>query len=256
MLSRSSTAIIDTSVSPEEARRRALTSLSVLDGLVAARDGERYKDKEKECALHLSLVIRHIKASPAGRPAAEGLLQETQNMVAAGRAAVGAPATDEALLAEYRKLSSRVQLLVSSSGASSDDPPKPQRAPPTSPRANAAGAAAASSTSPRSAAVAEPNSKIQVVSVRKTTAAADLMRSHGFNPAKPQEAPVSVPPPSAPAAPPNILSPREQRRALKEQKKLEKQKKEEDKKSDGKRTIGRRRKVLFFEVLQEKKTSK
>ncbi len=257
VLSRSSQVVVDPSVSQEEARRKAHASVRELEEIVAARNSGPYKDVEKECALHMSLVIRHLKSQPNQRAAAEALLRETQAMVAAGRVAV----LDGAKLPEFRACLDRMVALMdpdppkptraapptlvsqhvtappAAAPAKANDPPKPSRAPPpaTSPRV------LAESGSGVSDAVASSNAKVQLVTARKTTAAAELMRAHGIDPnaqGAMSAAPVA-PPPAA------VLSPRDERRQLKEQKKQQKLEKLAVKKveeKEDKKTWSKRRK--------------
>jgi hypothetical protein len=70
VLSRSSTVTVDASVGTAEAVKKALACIILLDSVVERRETSKYKDQEKEYALILSLVIRHVKA--VNRQDAEG----------------------------------------------------------------------------------------------------------------------------------------------------------------------------------------
>ena len=187
-----------------EAFSKSADCLHELRDIVTGREEMKvYKRKEKETALKMSDVIRATKAKPDGRPKAERLLDATQKVVSKGRLAME---STEHLEAFNEQIESVLSML-----ADLQEPPKPQKPPPS--LASPAAAPTIPNSAVSSAAVGTENDGIMMVTVRKTNAAEELMKSYGIDPTNPV-----VPP----APPSSVLSPRDERRKLKDAKKKKK----------------------------------
>lgn len=250
---------------------QAAKLLDALGASVRERDYDRYKDLEKETAIQLSHIIRYLKvrvildfvaflififfcfkAQPDGKPQADILFQQTQNVVSVGRIAV----REKDRLQDFREASTRLLDLVNAvTPVTRPQPPAatPIAAPPSfapasvpantnayvappSPRNGSGGLSGPSVSSPNGAVPNKPSTPVmvsspaigtekagvQLVGARKTNAAEELMRQYGIDVQKGVLAPTS-----APAAPPSssggTLGKKSSIRELKELKKKEKE---------------------------------